>query len=714
MNLVSLDLLNWCQFPQFHCDFSPGLTAIIGPNGSGKSNLFGAIRWLLTGENPNGGSKGAKQEENIYQLSNPAERSRATLVFDHKGHRYTVTKHLRPAKEKSELTLDGTVVASGEREVSQRLATDLSDTATLNRYVLVSQGDIFAFLAEDPADRAKNFQRLFDLTIAEVGYKAFVDQLSTLQVGSGTEQTTIDSITGQLQTTRERLQAIQARLTLLPSSGALQEIQRNCTAILNANQQRQQYAQQLQQAQTALQQINTRVVEIEPQMVQLDRDLATLRQAARAEEGASDAAKAALANWTHHKQVAQQQQTLRSRVAAWTSQLVEAPPQPPNYRNADECAYLERHINDLQVEIQKRETVVTNFSKSGVAACPTCQTPTTQIQPVVEQYKLELPQLTQQRLDNQDRVATSRSYDTRYSRWQVEQAALHRNIATTEADLTALAVGQPPSQDEAALQAIVAGHQEYLDAIEEMSPAFRLLDTELHQLRGRRREVQSKADEAQTQLTAITTTPAQIEAAQQTQHESVTYANERLTLDAELQALTPQVQQGEQEIARLQVALQQREKTLAWVNFAGEIKALLHYSGAPKFVVHAKLQQLQVTVNELLAAFDTDYRVQADEGLSFVGHFTDGRVQPARRFSGGQKVVLAMAFRIAVNWLFAQDLGFLGLDEPTAYLDKKHIRAFRPILERLRTLVASRGLQCLMITHEDELAPLFDTAIQLS
>jgi exonuclease SbcC len=106
-------------------------------------------------------------------------------------------------------------------------------------------------------------------------------------------------------------------------------------------------------------------------------------------------------------------------------------------------------------------------------------------------------------------------------------------------------------------------------------------------------------------------------------------------------------------------------------------------------------------------------RAATDESPTFVAEFFDGRKQPAKRLSYGQKTVLALAFRVAVNALFADQIGLLALDEPTAYLDQQRIRALAPVLERLRELSTARGLQCLMVTHETSLSHLFESAVEL-
>ena len=82
--------------------------------------------------------------------------------------------------------------------------------------------------------------------------------------------------------------------------------------------------------------------------------------------------------------------------------------------------------------------------------------------------------------------------------------------------------------------------------------------------------------------------------------------------------------------------------------------------------------------------------------------------------SGGEKVILALAFRIAVNSLFASDLGLLCLDEPTAGLDDDNMQCLEKALARLKDLSSERGLQCIIVTHESErLARLFDNVIRI-
>ena len=63
--------------------------------------------------------------------------------------------------------------------------------------------------------------------------------------------------------------------------------------------------------------------------------------------------------------------------------------------------------------------------------------------------------------------------------------------------------------------------------------------------------------------------------------------------------------------------------------------------------------------------------------------------------------------------MFAEEIGLLALDEPTASLDQPRIQALAPVLDKLRELSTAKGLQCLLVTHAASLSNLFESAIEL-
>ena len=131
------------------------------------------------------------------------------------------------------------------------------------------------------------------------------------------------------------------------------------------------------------------------------------------------------------------------------------------------------------------------------------------------------------------------------------------------------------------------------------------------------------------------------------------------------------------------------------------------------------MKDLTACVNSYLDQFCAPFVVDAEEeGFGFRCRFIDGRAMPdphpdASLLSGGQKVALAIAFRMAIYMCFGGELGLLSLDEPTAYLDDASIEHLGELLEKVGAVARNKGLQILMATHEKAIMPFLDTKIDL-
>lgn len=179
MRIEQLTLVNFCNHRQRQIEFHSGTSAIIGPNGSGKSGIMGAIRFLMTGENPHSGVKTA----NICDRAPATETSYASLVFSHGPIRATVRRNLRPARPTAVMTFENGDVIEGDQDVTARIQQILGvSTTVLNEIVIVSQADILSFIDKSAGKRAELFQRLFNTQMAEVIYKAIGDKLKTVEI----------------------------------------------------------------------------------------------------------------------------------------------------------------------------------------------------------------------------------------------------------------------------------------------------------------------------------------------------------------------------------------------------------------------------------------------------------------------------------------------------------------------------------------------------
>jgi len=74
---------------------------------------------------------------------------------------------------------------------------------------------------------------------------------------------------------------------------------------------------------------------------------------------------------------------------------------------------------------------------------------------------------------------------------------------------------------------------------------------------------------------------------------------------------------------------------------------------------------------------------------------------------------LGIAFRFAVYRLFASELGFMVLDEPTTMLDADHVDSVLDVLQSVRRHAHNTGMQLIVITHEPQLEMAFDQTVRL-
>ena len=171
--------------------------------------------------------------------------------------------------------------------------------------------------------------------------------------------------------------------------------------------------------------------------------------------------------------------------------------------------------------------------------------------------------------------------------------------------------------------------------------------------------------------------------------------------------ITRQLAEFEQVMARNVAAREAKQHFTA-------VRQIFHHDEAPRMVSYTYVEQMLEEVNATLEIFDAPYRVVMDENLGFIANFLDGvRTQPDRRLSIGERIVLAMAFRITVNSTFASQVGMLVLDEPTAGLDEHNLGCLPNAINRLKELSDERGLQVFFVTHEPRITSIFDNVIEL-
>lgn len=197
-----------------------------------------------------------------------------------------------------------------------------------------------------------------------------------------------------------------------------------------------------------------------------------------------------------------------------------------------------------------------------------------------------------------------------------------------------------------------------------------------------------------------------------------------LSLERQVAALQGETNAKKQQLDQAYEMLKakEKEKELSGpiakkVEVLTNVRNWFHSSNGPRTMSMSAIKAMTGYVNEYLRELHSEIEVIPDnQGLSFAFSYLDGRPisnppPSTAKLSGGQKIELALAFRLAIYRYFGQKMGIMVLDEPTAHLSPAGIEYFGTLLQTVSVLAKNMNLQIIMPTHEKEIMPFMDSEI---
>jgi len=709
MIIHRLHLRNFCQHRELTLELMPGLNMLVGPNGSGKTNILRAIQFALVGDAGGDRTKGA----DICQGAAPGEPSFVEAELSHSGATMTVRRSIRPAENL--LTIgDARWTSVGEinAELWRRLGATKKQIAD---YIFVRQRKVDEMFDQRPADRAASLAALFGVDHAEKVHKQLGEFLKHIEVPTTTlsedaSNAKISELAGDVATIDADIDAL-----AMPA---------NPTAVLHENQR---LIQRHSDSNTAAirveqlqQQIGAKEAEIKTAtgpLDELDGALADLESGLAAIADDCVASTAGLEQWRAYRASEATRQALATDRAAFDTKWagLAAPTQP----SVDKL--LEAELVSLDgLKSRRVEICIALKDHEDGDTCPTCG----QMMPGADEraaHRVRLeqelalingrtPPLQERRDSWVDFGNRAETYGERLRQQKIERDQLD----TRQAALQTL---DPPEADEQTLQQPLAEQSAFRAATQKLQAQKADKALRLSVLEGESKQLVTAHTAAQAEHNALQPWPTQAQRDVAFEDNRIILENQRTldqlgrrraVVDANLTA-----EQARLEEARLIKA--QGQKTRDVVAHLNEVRNVFHRNEAPRMVSYTYVEQMLGQVNDSLELFEAPFRVEMDEHLGFTARFLDGvRVQPDCQLSVGERIVLAMAFRITVNSTFAGQVGVLIMDEPTAGLDEHNLSSLPRALDRLRDLSHERGLQVLFVTHEPRISHHFDNAIELS
>ena len=649
MYLKKVTLKNFGPHQDFSCDLGPGLIGIVGSNGSGKSTLVNAIYACLT--NDFSRFEGRKNGV-VNDKAGEEESCFVEVEGEHVGLKFTLRRSIKPNSSRLEL---GDLVYRKQTDIEQHLIKDLGLTRKIvDSYVFVSQWGMFDFLSHTPAKRAEAFSYLCKTEKADKLHKACSSFLQSSVFSSEVLDNRID-IELQIAECEKEIESLTNELQESQKSLLSEEVVTSLTEKIDAFKQLSSFRSRIKTLQENIDEHRETLSESKEEALHQAKVKASLVPLVLSKEKAESYA-AAVSSYEAYSTAEAAIELLEERIA-----IIQA--EEPVFR-------------PLTVDLE---------------VCPTC---------------------------NQE-ISNEQAKDIHRKKHEQELASWKQNFTRAEAELVALQSSLPkPMCDDAEYSRVKSLLEQSRSAVNDIN----VCNTKIEGLKKHATTVKQNLTAYKTELGKLSLAIAD-ESLLDYNEEKAQADRKMLTqnqdlwdscnfIQGQIKAEKTSLRKSTSLLESLEEKLGNEEKSKELQEIVEEVKNLFYWGELPLQVSLANLALIVSELNIALDDFGSPFWVEADDKLNFVVHFPGAPPRLAGSLSGGQKVILAICFRAAVNKIFGNDVGMMFLDEPSAGLDADNLASFKRMLERMATSIKN-DFQLFVITHEDSLSSSFTQTLDL-
>ncbi len=715
MKITNISIKNVFQHGSLGIPVSGHLTGLVGPNGSGKSNLLKCIQFAFSGEVPG---------KNKEQLLKWGEKSGAvTVEFVHQGQSGKITR--ATGQGKTSLEYNGETYA-GITKVNQAVDALLGMDKDVARTVFVAQAELDTVLFETPAKREQAFQKMCGIGEADKVYRDLGPWITSkmppvfdtsAQIATGREElSSLQKIKQELDAEDKQVSSELQNLdleSLRVEQQIFTDIKNHCTTINTLSED---LAARAARESAVQQQRTAAASQIEGiDFEKLDAKLSTARTAlTSAEEYASLLATA-------------------SAEAAALDALEECPVRAEDIELAQK-AYdtAKAAASELQGISRLYEGLLKAMQEAGseINECPVCgsqisdkKSVTARLQDMLTKASVDV-----NKLDVAGKHLAAENAVRERTVWGSRKQNLENRLSVAQ---SALNTKQAPVNTPDAMREELTKMEAVARSLQQIRIDVAGFDAQIAAERKELERCRSQVDTARERLKSLGCDGPDYHVELRSACDSLIANGTRINRCTELLQQQASIRGRLAEITARITALAQGIEKLVRQNAQNadyeQVKATLeqvrnwvHYSNGPHKMAVRVMESLTDAVNMFLTRLNAPfYVVLTEDGMSYQCPFTDGRTMPesgapeASELSGGQKTMLALAFRLASYCMFASQQGLLTLDEPSAYLDSENVSNFCTLLERLKEIMVQLDLQIFVSTHEQAILPFMDSVVNL-
>lgn len=728
MLLRRLELVNICQHRHLEWNFQTGLIGVFGPNGSGKTNALNVGCYAgLSGDY-------RRHHENqagmICQRAEAKEVASITVDLDVGGGSVRLIRYIRRPKGKKDSHIlqlsDGTEIV-GADDVQKYLTGALGISKTiLDSFVFVNQADLHRCITAGTAERDEALSQILGMQKFDAIRQGLRDASNRLSPMAFTDPSALSDLKEAIRKWREAVSGLIAErqaLGYIPSDKELEAAKAKMIAASN-------YWTALtsfrsMRAETSLEPPSEEFIA----NLQSELERQSTRQAELRErrESLSQLISAVRHTRLYISRTAQLEERLVSaKEALQGAREVQASLLQNAPERVSESERMDLSAAEARADLLTRWlSSLESGAKGDEVECPLCGSMCGRAEEAVVSAQAELDELkvdiVRRRKALADKQSTSSQWEKKVADVSVDIDKHLANIDVLEQELAQNkeSIDSLPDHDLDELNVKLAKLNRQLS---EAAESISTISKEL-------REAVSTRDRILGEISART---AQLERQKKLLHEmrenKVSSFSEVSELEAEFNRLSSLVtgarriddrlaylDEMKEELFRrcLKVRSSLRKARSVRVKL-GLLESALEVFGRDKFpriLKMSNLRRLQDQMNETLELFEAGFSVDVQDPLQFRATFADGTAVLGPGLSRGQQVMLALAYRVTLNEVFARHVGFMVLDEPTDGLDLDHRKALVAVLKRLSDNLKATNRQMVIITHDENLLGVFDQSL---
>ena len=730
MQLLSARLVNVCQHVDLAVDFGPGITSIVGPNGAGKSNLIGLIRACITNDySQMGGSK----DQNIRRGKESSEPSYVETTWSTPSGTVSIRRGL--AGVKSQVLLNSEVVvpepgkAAKEKAVTEKALELLGTTAGfINNFMFANYDRLREVTDGNKSQRAALFTSLCGLDIVEKIDRNLREVANEDKARMG-EFNPADLDSALLDWAALKLnwkgayKEVQDSIAEMPSEDERLELKEEVQWLTDLMGQQKANREARTRAKERIRKYKVQAQSLEKEFKYYEMRHKTLSDCV----SKASAVHQELVNINQqaesYKVVVKHHKDLQVALTAVTESKPVRDPFPEEFvsdiGNPKENPDCLLRKDDATSCLSEQQRIISSSEAKlklvaeGNFTCPTCDQPITYSSPEeVARIKDELQAaqrkavVCRKHLDFYRWIDTAEvRHKTKTDAWKSQLSQVEKDVEKAEAAVKALPSAEF-SGNEFELKSAKARLDRFSSALESATSLktefFGLLSSKKQGIVSGEREI-AEADKALAEFKAVTA--RELASAQKRANEIIQQEKELAASESALAAYSDSVSTISKHLRKMRAKKRKLKKLNEWLEVAKRARAICHRDSLPSSVVAGMLHKTTAQVNEYLLSLGVPFQVSVDaEEFAFEVTHQDGSTEPAKRLSTGQSLCLGIAFWLARASVFAGQLPFFCLDEPTANLDEERLLNVADVIGKLSTEMETNGRQGVVVTHHTSIA----------